>query len=60
VLRARAQSFLYLKHFYLGELRPEDRAQVPQAEPPPSPEFLAQLRDYTAFRLPVATTYKSF
>ena len=55
------ESFLYLKHFYLGELSPEDRAALPPPQPPPSPEFMAQLREHTTFRLPVAAfVHKSF
>ena len=33
---------------------------VPQPEEPPSQDFLQQLREYTAWRLPVERVYKSF
>ena len=58
---ASRESFLYLKHFYAGELAAHDRAALPPLDPPPSPEFLAQLRDFTPFRLAVAPlVHKSF
>lgn len=43
------ESFLYLKHFYVGEVRSEDRPKVPlvRGEARASDEFLAQLREYT-------------
>lgn len=52
VYHASRESFLYLKEFYIGEVAPEDRAEVPCAEAP-SPEFLHQLRDFTTWRMPV-------
>lgn len=57
------ESFMYLKHFYIGEVCEEDRADVPCAEKP-SEEFLQQLREYTTFRMDTSTpkiqTFKSF
>ena len=43
------ESFLYLKHFYVGEVRSEDRHKVPlvRGEARASDELLAQLREYT-------------
>ena len=40
------ESFLYLKHFYVGEVRSEDRREVPlvAGETRASDEFLAQAR----------------
>ncbi|KAK9814395.1 hypothetical protein WJX72_005174 [[Myrmecia] bisecta] len=61
VYHASRESFLYLKEFYIGELRPEDRPLVPCA--PPSQDFLQQLRQYTTFRMPVdghVRAFKSF
>ena len=50
-----AESFLYLKHFYVGEVRRVDRetpGAVPSVPgPPASAEFLQQLREYTGFRM---------
>lgn len=51
VYHASRESFIYLQQFYHGELAPEDRGLVPQPEEPPSAEFLAQLREYTAWRM---------
>jgi cytochrome b involved in lipid metabolism len=49
------ESFLYLRHFYVGELAAEDRDAVPQAEQP-SHDFLAQLTSFCApFRMAVKT-----
>ena len=49
------ESFLYLKHFYIGEVRRVDRETpgvVPAVPgPPASADFLQQLREYTDFRL---------
>ena len=52
------QSFLYLREFYVGELHPNDYADVPLPnEVPPggqngaSPAFLAELRRHTRWRL---------
>uniref|UniRef100_A0A7S2S150 Cytochrome b5 heme-binding domain-containing protein n=1 Tax=Rhizochromulina marina TaxID=1034831 RepID=A0A7S2S150_9STRA len=45
------QSFLYLKEFYIGELRTEDLARVPSGAGEPSPGFLEQLRLFTNWRL---------
>ena len=42
------ESFLYLKHFYVGEVRAEDRSSVPTLPgPPASDDFLQQLREFT-------------
>lgn len=54
------ESFLYVRHFYCGEVRPQDRALVPQPQPGPSDDFLAQLALFTPFRLPVTSVFKSF
>ena len=43
-----------MPQFYQGEVRPEDRAAVPAPDAPPSKEFLAQLREYTPWRLQAA------
>ncbi len=64
VYHSSRESFLYLQEFYIGDLMPQDAAQVPQPEQP-SPEFLAQLRAYTTFRVKVDEStiekvYKSF
>ena len=49
------ESFLYLRHFYIGELAAEDRPVVPQAERP-SADFLAALTTFCApFRVAVKT-----
>jgi hypothetical protein len=56
------ESFMYLKHFYIGELREEDRAEVP-SDVPGSEHFMHQLREYTTFRIvttPLIQTFKSF
>ena len=49
------ESFLYLKHFYIGEVRCADRLTpgvIPSVPgPPASDDFLQQLREYTDFRL---------
>ena len=46
------ESFLYLRHFYVGEIAAEDRGLVPSPSPGPSDDFLAQLADLSApFRL---------
>ena len=46
------QSFLYLKEFYIGELRDDDnRDVVPRGAGEPSPAFLEQLRAHTTWRL---------
>ncbi|KAK9908984.1 hypothetical protein WJX75_005570 [Coccomyxa subellipsoidea] len=50
VYHSSRESFLYLREFYIGELHPKDVAAVPCKERP-SPEFLAQLRGYTRFRM---------
>ena len=52
VYHSSRESFLYLQEFYIGELTAADAAAVPQPEEP-SPEFLAQLRAYTTFRVRV-------
>lgn len=59
------QSFLYLKHFYIGELSAEGRERLPPLpDPPPSETFLQQLQQHTPFRLQVAgraaARFKSF
>ena len=64
VYHSSRESFLYLQEFYIGNLLPQDAAQVPRPEQP-SPEFLAQLRAYTTFRVGVDESslekvYKSF
>ena len=64
VYHSSRESFLYLQEFYIGDLLPQDAAQVPHPEQP-SPEFLAQLRAYTTFRVSVDESrvqkvYKSF
>ncbi len=64
VYHSSRESFLYLQEFYIGELTAADAAAVPQPEEP-SPEFLAQLRAYTTFRVRVneadeQKVYKSF
>ena len=45
------ESFLYLKEFYVGEVRREDKSRMPVPDPPASAEFLSQLRAWTTFRL---------
>ena len=46
------ESFLYLRHFYVGEVRSEDRGLIPLPLPGPSSDFLRQLDAFTApFRL---------
>lgn len=46
------ESFLYLKEFYIGEVRAQDRAErVPAPDPAPSDDFVRQLRQYCSFRL---------
>ena len=46
---------MYLKHFYIGEVRRADRITpgvIPSVPgPPASDDFLQQLREYTDFRL---------
>eukprot|EP00899_Mesostigma_viride_P028493 jgi/Mesvir1/8829/Mv02730-RA.1 len=49
------ESFMYLKEFYLGEIRAEDRPTVPMQAQPPSSDFLEQLREHTGFRLNIST-----
>ena len=47
------ESFMYLRHFYRGEIAGEDRGAVPQPEAP-SADFLQQLTTFCApFRLAV-------
>jgi len=54
------ESFLYLKEFYIGEVAAEDRAElVPAPEPRASEDFLAQLRQYTTFRLAPRSAVRS-
>lgn len=39
-----------MQEFYIGEVLPEDRGEIPRKEP--SADFLAQLKEYTAkFRM---------
>jgi len=56
------QSFLYLKEFYIGELREADRAKVPRGAEGASPGFLVQLRQHTSWRVSSSTSapHKSF
>ena len=49
---ASRESFLYLREFYAGELLAADRVRVPAPGEPPSADFLEQLREYTAWRMP--------
>ena len=52
VYHASRESFTFLEHFYMGEVRAEDLPSVPQPDEPPSGDFLEQLRMYcAAFRL---------
>jgi len=64
VYHSSRESFLYLQEFYIGDLLPRDAAKVPRPDEP-SPEFLAQLRAFTTFRVKVdertvEKVYKSF
>jgi len=43
------ESFLYLKEFYIGEVR--DKRDIPLPQPGASDDFLRQLRAYTTFRV---------
>ena len=53
------ESFLYLKHFYVGEVCEEDREKIPKSDAPASSEFLKMLRDYCEdFRIPVESKAK--
>jgi cytochrome b involved in lipid metabolism len=53
------ESFLYLKHFYVGEVCEEDRDKIPKSEAPTSSEFLKMLRDYCEdFRIPIESKAK--
>jgi cytochrome b involved in lipid metabolism len=53
------ESFLYLKHFYVGEVCEEDRDKIPRSEAPTSSEFLKMLRDYCEdFRIPIESKAK--
>lgn len=57
------QSFLYLKEFYIGELRDSDLAIVPKSRGESSAGFLAVLKAHTPWRLDLvknAPTVKSF
>jgi hypothetical protein len=54
VYHASRESFLYLRDFYSGEVRPEDRSKVQLGGggEPPSVDFLVQLREYSdGFRI---------
>ena len=54
------ESFLYLKHFYVGEICEEDRERIPKSDALPSREFLKMLRDYCEdFRIPVESKAKT-
>uniref|UniRef100_A0A7S3UBV0 Cytochrome b5 heme-binding domain-containing protein n=1 Tax=Picocystis salinarum TaxID=88271 RepID=A0A7S3UBV0_9CHLO len=62
VYHASRESFLYLKHFYIGEVQEDDLCLIPRSTLP-SEEFLVQLREYTDFRIsnkPAVETFKSF
>lgn len=62
VYHASRESFLYLKHFYIGEVQEDDLCLIPRSTLP-SEEFLVQLREYTNFRIsnrPAVKTFKSF
>ncbi|KAL4437011.1 hypothetical protein ABPG75_004150 [Micractinium tetrahymenae] len=48
---ASRESFVYLRQFYMGEIASQDRELVPKPSPPPSADFLQQLREYTQWRL---------
>jgi cytochrome b involved in lipid metabolism len=53
------ESFLYLKHFYVGELCERDRDLMPKSLAPASSEFLRMLREYTEdFRGPICRKHK--
>eukprot|EP00163_Fabomonas_tropica_P034729 TRINITY_DN9770_c0_g1_i1.p1 TRINITY_DN9770_c0_g1~~TRINITY_DN9770_c0_g1_i1.p1 ORF type:complete len:508 (-),score=90.30 TRINITY_DN9770_c0_g1_i1:417-1940(-) len=46
------ESFLYLKQFYIGEVREADRDKIPlPKEHKAHPDFYQQLREYTVWRL---------
>ena len=62
VYHSSRESFVYLQEFYVGEVVAKDRGGVPQPEEAASPEFMEQLRQYTApFRMPEEDrAYKSF
>lgn len=63
VYHASRESFLYLKHFYIGELSADSLDRLAPLDPPPSPAFLQQLQQHTPFRLPVVRNgarFKSF
>ena len=52
VYHASRESFLFLSHFYMGEIAREDAHRVPQPKEPPSVDFLEQLREYCgSFRI---------
>ena len=51
IYHASRQSFLYVKEFYVGELRAEDRARVPRPGGDASPAFVDTLRTFTSWRL---------
>lgn len=60
VYHASRESFLYLKQFYMGEIKPEDREHVP-CHALPSEEFLDQLHEYTIpFRSRLTGQAKAF
>ena len=63
---ASRESFIYLREFYVGEIRYEDRDVVPRPSTQPSEDFLRQLRQWTdEFRLKIGEgnsprNFKSF
>eukprot|EP00622_Pseudochattonella_farcimen_P004613 FR740022.1.p1 GENE.FR740022.1~~FR740022.1.p1 ORF type:complete len:155 (+),score=16.79 FR740022.1:415-879(+) len=64
IYHASRQSFLYLKEFYIGELRAEDRALLPRPGGDASAAFVDTLRTFTTWRLNLdesgSSTFKSF
>lgn len=60
IYHATRESFMYLKEFYMGELDPTERGQVPHGKEPPSQDFLTQLRAFTQFRMKSDELQKSF
>lgn len=62
VYHASRESFMYLKHFYIGEVLEDDLCLIPRSTLP-SEDFLVQLREYTDFRISNradVVTFKSF
>ena len=64
IYHASRQSFLYLKEFYIGELRAEDRALLSCPGGDASAAFVDTLRTFTTWRLKLdesgPSTFKSF